>query len=109
MRTFCRKVLLKMLHTMMDKFHTEIPVMTSEADLAILTNILIISNGASYTNDIDASLDRDTTVLDYHNYLLQEGVVENIRTLMDQFHRDTCSGIGGGPGDIDKMCVNSKS
>ena len=42
------KVLLKnlMLHTMMDKFHTEIPVMTSEADQAILTNILFLMGQA---------------------------------------------------------------
>ena len=39
---------------------------------------------------------------------MQEDVVENVRTLMDQFHRDTFYGIGGGPGDVDKMCVNSK-
>jgi len=41
----------------MDKFHTEIPVTTSEAEQAILTNIVTISNGASYTNDIEARLD----------------------------------------------------
>ena len=96
-----------MLHTMMDKFHTEIPVTTSEAEQAILTNIVTISNGASYTNDIEARLDRDTTWLLY--YLLQEGVVENVRSLMDQFHRDTCYGIGGRPGDIDKICEQSYS